>query len=441
MTCSGWPAIAAAIAVMRVASPAQSAPPPQAFVADSMSLLGIGQRLEAEGRIERSAKIYAALTSDPDAAVRAEARFRLARIEMVKRDWRRAAILLRRALDDRPDAAPTRLALAQALAEIGDEAAALRELRAVQATGLPPTVARMVDRFSDALRARRPFGASLEIALTPDSNINRATTSDTLATVIGEFEIAPGSKSKSGMGVSLRGAAHARHSVSESLSLLVRGSLGADLYRDKAFNYVAATLAAGPELRLGPVTANLEGEIGRRWFGMKPYEDSLRIGLSGAVPLGRKTLARATVDFAKINNRMNTLQDGRTFTGELGLERALDARTGIALSLKAERAALADPGYSTTAWRSQLVAWREVGRITTHLTASYGQLDADDRLSLFAERRKDINWRLGIGATMRRFQFGGFAPVMRYTIERNRSSVEIYDFSRRRAEFGFVRAF
>jgi len=43
--------------------------------------------------------------------------------------------------------------------------------------------------------------------------------------------------------------------------------------------------------------------------------------------------------------------------------------------------------------------------------------------------------------TLRQLQFQGFAPVVRFTIERNRSSIEFYDYRRRRTEFGVVRAF
>ena len=36
---------------------------------------------------------------------------------------------------------------------------------------------------------------------------------------------------------------------------------------------------------------------------------------------------------------------------------------------------------------------------------------------------------------------GGFAPVARFTLERNKSTIELYDFSRTRSEIGLVRAF
>ncbi|WP_118857581.1 surface lipoprotein assembly modifier [Sphingomonas mesophila] len=431
--------VAIGAAALAVAEP--SAPVGQRLRADAPSLLALGRRLQDDGAEAEAATVYAALEADPSADVRAEARYRLAGLAMRRKEWQAAAIFLRRVLDERPDAAPVRLTLAQVLNEIGDEGAALRELRAAQAIGLPLEVARMVDRFSEALRARRPFGASLEIALAPDSNINAATSSDTLGTVIGEFDIDPGGKARSGVGAALRGSAFARKPLGETVALLARANVSADFYRDKDFNQITADLSAGPELHLGPVRLNLEAGATRRWFGMKPFEDSLRLDLSAALPAGRRSLVRGRIAVARIDNKLNDLQDGRLWSGEIGIERAIDARTGLGLSLAASRAALDDPGYSTTAWRATLLGWREFGRVTAHASASIGRLEADERLSLFPDKREDRSWRLSAGATMRQFQWGGFAPLVRVSYERNASTIAFYDTRRRRVEFGFVRAF
>ena len=70
-----------------------------------------------------------------------------------------------------------------------------------------------------------------------------------------------------------------------------------------------------------------------------------------------------------------------------------------------------------------------------------GRLLADERLSLFPSRRSDRYTRLSLGATFRQLQFQGFAPVARFSIERNRSTVQFYDYRRTRTEIGVVRAF
>jgi len=142
-----------------------------------------------------------------------------------------------------------------------------------------------------------------------------------------------------------------------------------------------------------------------------------------------------------VDNQRNDLEDGKTFSGQVSLEHALTPTTGIAGSLGLQRLSAKDPGYSTTGWRGGLTAWRDLGRMTLTLGAEVGRLHADERLVLFPQKRSDHFSRLTIGATFRQLQFRGFAPVARFSIERNRSTVEFYDYRRTRTELGIVRAF
>ena len=73
--------------------------------------------------------------------------------------------------------------------------------------------------------------------------------------------------------------------------------------------------------------------------------------------------------------------------------------------------------------------------------AAHGRLSADERLALFPDKREDRYRRLTLGVTARNLQMFGFSPLARFTVERNRSSVEIWDFSRRRFELGATRSF
>jgi tetratricopeptide (TPR) repeat protein len=393
------------------------------------------------GDLTTASAIYAALEHNPDSDIRAEARFRYAKQLLGEKRNRDAALLLRRLIDEKPNATVARLELARALQLLGQPDAALRELRAAQASGLPPAVARLVDRYSEALRASRPFGANFEIALAPDSNINRATRSDTLGTFFGDFDIGKDSKARSGTGLSIQGQAYQRLSIGADNSLLVRLSGAADLYRKMDFNDIAVDFAAGPEFRLGRNQLNFEAGATQRWFGQKPFMRSARIGATWVRPIGSLTQLRLSGSAAVIDNQMNDLQDGKAFSGRLSVERALSATMGIGLNLSRDRQSLKDPGYSTTGWRAGLLGWRDVGRMTFTAEAEMGRLHADDRLQLFPDRRSDRYSSLSIGATFRQLQWHGFAPVTRFSIERNRSTIEFYDYRRTRSEIGVVRAF
>ena len=396
----------------------------------------------ARGDVATAAGVYAALEQNPDADIRAEARFRHAKQLVWQKRNREAAVLLRRIVDEKPDASVVRLELARLLQVLGDTDAALRELRAAQALGLPPVVARMIDRYSEALRGARPMGASLEVAIAPDSNINHSTRSDTLGTVLGDFEIDDDSKARSGIGLSIRGQAYRRLRMGGGdHSWLVRMGVRGDLYGKSRFNDIAADLVAGPEFQLGRSRANLELGATQRWFGQKPFLRSARIAATWNQPLGRRTQVRLNGSASIVDNHLNDLQDGTVYSGQVAIERTVTATTGLGFTIGVDRQSLRDAGYSTAGWRAGLVGWKDVGRMTLSAGADLGRSNADERLALFPDNRSDRYSRFTLAATFRQFTFQGFAPVARFKIERNRSTIEFYDYKRTRSEFAIVRAF
>ncbi len=404
-------------------------------------LLAVAEGAMQRGDVATAEAAWRVLASDPAIEIRNEARFQLAMSAIAQQRWTEAALLLRRILDEQGDAQRVRLELAGVLDRMGDEAGALRTLRAVQAGALPPEVARMVDRYSAALRSRRPFGLTVDLALAPDSNINRATRSDRLGTVLGEFTLDEDTRSRSGVGMALRGSAFVRKPLGTAVNLLARASGSADLYGESRFNDVALALSCGVEVRSGP--DRLGAELGStwRWYGGAPYARTLAVSLSIAHPLGRRAQVRGTLGASAIANARNPLLGGRGYTASAGAELALSPRAGLGVSVTLERQALRDPAYATTAAQLGIYGYREAGSLTLVATAAAGALRADQRLALFPARRADRSYRASLGATLRGLEVGGFAPTLRLIGEVNRSSIAIYSYSRLRAEIGITRAF
>ena len=404
-------------------------------------MLKLAESAETKADAATALAIYAALEQNPDPDIRAEARYRHAKQLLAQSRNRDAALLLRRLLDEKPDAVVPRLELAHALQLLGDPDAALRELRAAEASGLPPAVARIVDRYSQALRASRPMGASLEVALAPDSNINRATRSNTLGTIFGDFDIDEQSKAKSGMGLSLNGQVYRRLPLGGGTNFVVRLTGVGNIYRKMEFNDIAADLGAGPEFRIGRNQLNLEVGATQRWYGQKPFTRLVRVGALWTRPIGGQMQMRLTGTAALVDNKVNNLEDGKSYGGRVELERALSSTMGIGLNMSLDREALKDPGYSTTGWRAGLIGWRDVGRMTLTAEAQFGKLQADERLALFPDKRSERYTLFSLGSTFRQLTFRGFAPIARFSIERNKSTIEFYDYKRTRSEIGVVRAF
>jgi hypothetical protein len=348
---------------------------------------------------------------------------------------------LRRILDEKPDATAVRFKLATLLQKMGHEDSALRELRALRSSDLPPEVARFVDRLSASLQATKPLGFQIELAVAPDTNINRATRSDTLGTIFGDFTLDKGSQARSGVGAALRGFAQARHMLNGDLGIFGRANGEASLYRQKDFDDIALELSIGPEWRIGRARLSAEMGIGNQWYGMKPFQRSLRLSASVARPIDSVSVLRLDGSVRRNNNRFNDLQDGHGHSLRARYERSLSATLLVGASAGVDRFKAKDDAYSTRSWSAGISVYRNIGRMTFSAGADFGRLKADGRLLLLPRAREDRLTRFSVGMVFRQLTFAGFAPVTRLIIERNRSTVEFYDFKRVRTEFGISRAF
>lgn len=386
---------------------------------------------------------YRALATNPDIELRTEARFRLALMLADRMGRPRdAAIELRRILDEKPGAARVRLELARMDALLGRLGAAEREFRAAQASGqLPPDVERAVRFYASALAAAKPVGGSLELALAPDSNINRATRADTLGTVIGDFTLNDDARARSGLGLSARAQGYARLALGSKARLLARVSGSGDFYRTGQFDDYALALQLGPEFQSGADRITFAAGPSWRWYGQQPFS----FGWGGSAvlqhPLGKRTQMRAEAALSRLDNRRNDLQDSTIYAGTLGLDRAFSARFGGGLQLRASRTAARDPGWSDWTGGASGYLFREIGRTTLVVDGGYSRLTADERLFLYPRKRVDDRFNIGLSATFRAIQWKGLAPFVRLRAERNRSTVGIFDFSRRAAELGVTSAF
>ena len=439
--------------ILFVAAAAQPAPDPgqirvtQTKKEDHSVQLSPAEMFEVAENAKRSNElataetIYRALSTNPTMQIRNEARFRLARMLEDEKRFTESAVLLRNILDEQPDAQPVRLELAKVLVSMGDDEAARRELRAARAGQLPPEVARQVDRFSEALRARKPIGGSVEVALASDSNVNRATRSDTLGTVIGDFTLDKDARAQSGKGLALQGQGYGRIALSRDANVLGTISGAANLYRKSRFNDVSLGVSLGPEFSIGDYRLHASAGASRRWFGQKPFTDAGTLELDVAHPISATAQIRGAVAGSRIWNHLNSLESGHSYSAQVALEKAFSTSTGRGFTLTGIRQALRDPGYSTTSGQLSVFGWHEAGRLTYTGSLTYGRLIADERLLLYLDRRNERLYRATVGVTARQIQYKGFAPTLTFTWERNRSPIEIYDYGRTVLNVGVTRAF
>ena len=407
----------------------------------AVELFGAADQAQAAGKIAEAKTMYEALAKDPDAQVRAEARFREGVMLAALKRYREAAVLFRALLDEKPSATRVRLELARVLAAIGDERAARRELRQAKAAGLPQDVAIVVNQFADALHSSKPFGGSVGLALAPDSNINRATSAQTLDTVIAPLTLSRDARSRSGIGFEPTGQLYGRIPLNDDLALTPRLSGQADLYRASEFDDIAASAQLGLEWRLGHDQLTPSAGMTWRWYGGRPYADTLSGAVDWIHPISPTSQLEVQTSAGRIRNQSNDLQSGAIFAASAAYERALNARTGVSLTVDLVRETAKDPGYATWSGGATLLGWRNLGQTSVFLSGSVHRLEGDARLFLFPERRQEWLYQATAGATFRQMTWQGFAPSVRVTFEENESTVGIYAYHRVSTLFGVTRAF
>jgi tetratricopeptide (TPR) repeat protein len=439
-------AVAAALLLAPSLAVAQvtGTPPPAAEQTKQLSatqVFALAESAKASGDYATAETAYRALQSDPDLELRTEARFRLGLMLADRKRYSDAAVEFRRILDDKPGAARVRLELARVLALNGNVAAAGRELRAAEAAGLPPEVQQLVRFYANALVARKPFGGSLEVSLAPDNNINRATRSDTLGTVIGDFVLDRDAQAKSGVGLDLRAQTYWREGLENGVDMLVRASVGGSLYRDRDFNDVSASLQIGPQYASGSDRITLAAGPTWRWYGKRLYTLAYGASATWQHPTGKRSQVRIDGGVSHQTNKRNALQTADDFSLSASLDRAFSAKLGGGVSVYGFREASRDPGYSTASGGASVYLFRELGRTTLVGTLGYSHLEADERLFLYPRRRIEDRYSASVAATLRALQVGTFAPLVRLKWERNRSSIAIYDYKRMAAEFGVTSVF
>lgn len=430
-----------------IAIAASNAPQPpvastsNAIVLSPGEVFRIAEEAQQHGDIATAEIVYRALTDDRSSELRNEARFRLAMIYASQREYTQSALLLQQIVDEQPSALRVRLELARILALLGDLRGARRELRAAEAGRLPPDVAQVVDRFSAALRSEKSFGGSLNAAYVLDSNINRATRSDTLGTVIGDFVLDKNAKARSGEGLALDGQVFQRVDLGGTVTLLGTVSGSGAFYNASQFDDVALVAKLGPELQMLRSHVIIGATVGRRWFGGQLFTGSIGAALDVTQPLSASVQLHVSATADQVDNHQNPLETGAEISGTTTFEKTLSVRAGAGFALTGVRRSLRDPGYSTTSAQVSFFGYRQLGKTAVAASVSVGRLLADRRLLLFPERRSEWFVRGIFGATFRQFAVRGFAPTARLTFERNRSTIGLYDYRRMAVDVGVTRAF
>ena len=434
----------AAAALATATPPETSADPcagrPACRQLSAAQMFAAADDLAAQGDLAGAAELLEALTQDPHAELRAEARFRLAAVREKLGDLQGAAQALRDLLAEQPGANPARLELARILSRLGDSRGAKSQLAAAEAFGIPADVEQNVRRFASTLRTTKRRGLTIELTAGPDSNVNRSTSSLFIDTIIAPFELDADARRQSALGFtgSLRG--YSRDRIA-GMTLLSNAGLRADLSTKPRFNDIQFALDSGPETRLGKARIRPSVVYERRWFGGDPFSTGFGGQVELLTPLGAATQLGLSGSHLHQKIAKNAGQDGWRTALNADLTRALGPATSARVSLRyASLNARVNP-ESLRQFGGGLLLARQWRPLTLFGEVDYTRTHGIEPMFLFGKTRRDRRLDLVGGAIFNRVSVAGFAPLMRVTHSDSRANIVLYDYRRTRLDFGVTRSF
>lgn len=398
--------------------------------------------LAACGDISRAIELLKVLTHDPHPDLRAEARVRIARLLAEKGDFAGAALSYRALLDEKPDAAAVRIELATLLARMGYERSAANELRRAEAAGLPDDVARALRTTANALRGRAGFAATLSIGLAPDTNINSATASETVAILGLPFKLDDDGRARSGIGLTFAGQVIARQKFGGNQRWISQVDAVGNLYRRGEFNDISVSVSTGPDFALRGARLHPSFSLGRRIFGKEWLYNFYGTTLTGLFPAGKRSQIEATVSLVEFDYAANRRgQSGPIASGGVALERAFSPRLSGRLGFTVSHTTANDTAYSATGYGLESVLSRDVRRATVFVRGNWARLNGEGVFALFGRPRRDTLYGAEAGLLMRQYSFLGLSPQATVSYIRSDSPIEFYHFDRIRAIISLQKTF
>lgn len=410
-------------------------------------LLGEAEKLVAAGRYDDARPMIEALRQAP--GFEFQTRFLSGFVAQKSGDLTRAADQYKAILADDPAQTRVRLELASTMLAMGERQAADRQFRMAEQSGdLTPEVARTIRTVRDVIRQQRAWRLDASFGLAPDSNINNATSVDTVIGRFGDLEIplelSDEARARSGTGQTATVSAGLRLPVARQMSMLVDLDTAGTNYQGAAYDEYSAQLAVGPELRLGQIASvSLQAIGSQRWFGgdLLTRQAGLRLGTQTAA--GPRARFGLQLDMrrtdARFDDGFSGWQGGLYATYERGISRTLVASAG----LFARRDWLNEAAWSNRELGGTLGLGGELPLgINFGVSGTVSRAAFDAPIEFFsADPRRD--WRLNGRATIgyRKLRFLGFSPQVSYSYTRTATPVSIYDNRRSRFTFALARYF
>ncbi|HKX77733.1 MAG TPA: surface lipoprotein assembly modifier [Novosphingobium sp.] len=410
-------------------------------------LLALAEKLVLERKFDEARPLVAALNAAP--GMELPYNFLEGLMAMGTGDAPAAEVRFRTILKDHPGQTRVRLELAKALMMQGKLSGADYQLRLAESDEtLPEDVARIISNARSVIRSNRKFRYGFEVGLAPDTNINSATSAETVDVNFGAsrvpLELNEDARARSGMGVTADAYASLRLPVSESVSIIADSSVAMVNYAGGDYDDYTAQLAAGPELQLSQATqVSLEAVGLYRWYGGEVAARQYGSRLTLQHDLAPTKRIAFQIDGRRTESDLSSGYTGWQIGANASYEQVIDKSAILSASLYARRDIMELDAYSSkTAGVSLGIGGELPLGINAGLSGgvSYSRYDAPQYVFSFDKR---VDWRFNARAYvgLRQIRVAGFSPSVEYRFLKVDSNYDLYASTRHRFEFSLARYF
>jgi hypothetical protein len=319
---------------------------------------------------------------------------------------------------------------------------------AEQDKDLPDDVAKTIRAVRDVIRTKRAWRLDVDFGFAPDSNINNATSADTINVQWGggtlPLTLDDKARARSGTGETASLSAGLKLPVAKKVSALIDVDGNGTNYAGVSYDDFQLQLASGAELRFTNTTsASLEAVGALRWYGGGLVSRQLGAKAGFQTQLSRREQVGVQLDLRRTDARFDHSYDGWQGAAYATYERAIGKSLVVSGGVFARRDWLTERAYSSTELGVIAGFGGELPHgITLGLSGSVSRAVYDAPMTLFSnDPRKD--WRYTARATLgdRKLALFGFSPQISASYSRDDATIPFFANDRLRFRFALARYF
>lgn len=363
-------------------------------------------------------------------------------IAIENQDYATAIRRFQKILIDHPTITRARLELARAYFLSGNDDGAQFQFERVLASDLPEGVAANVQIFLAQIRSRRSWTFGLGFSLLPDSNVNQATSSQTVMIAGLPFTLSSDARQTSGVGFLWQLYGEKRWDIADQWRIALNGNLLRKDYSQKQFNDTTAYSRIGPRYLFEGGDVGVGLSLSKRLLGDMPYNDAQGLFIDTNRQLGERWLTQASLESQQFKFDAGKGLPGTLTSSYFKLRYLLSPVSLIEGGV--------DLSYDNTISHFMLHQTTGISagfRSEAPLGLGYGvnlrtaQTHYPVFQSFFNQYRDDQLNSVSIDLTKRDWQLYGFSPVISVTKIKNNSTISLYNFERTMGQLGFTRQF